>query len=112
MRLATERQLCPPTVPKPSFRLYVFANTNDDGPVVIDLPPAANGSSLLGTVADAWQVPLTRRPRADAMTSALGWSSELLAIAVLWGFAVRPPQLGMVVRCPVEAPNIGHTSLL
>jgi hypothetical protein len=39
--------------------LYVFVNTKDDGPVVLDLPPAANGSSFLGTIADAWQVPLT-----------------------------------------------------
>jgi hypothetical protein len=39
--------------------LYLFLNTKDDGPVVLDLPPAGNGSSLLGTIADAWQVPLT-----------------------------------------------------
>jgi hypothetical protein len=39
--------------------LYVFFNTKDDGPVVLDLPPAANGSSFLGTICDAWQVPLT-----------------------------------------------------
>ena len=26
---------------------------------MLDLPPAGNGSSLLGTIADAWQVPLT-----------------------------------------------------
>jgi hypothetical protein len=46
--------------PNTSLRyLYVFLNTKDDGPVVLDLPPAANGSSLLGTIADAWQVPLT-----------------------------------------------------
>jgi len=45
--------------PNTSLRyLYVFANTKEQGPVVIDLPSAANGSSLLGTVADAWQVPL------------------------------------------------------
>ncbi|PYL99495.1 MAG: hypothetical protein DME27_01755 [Verrucomicrobia bacterium] len=34
-------------------------NAKDDGPVVVDLPPAANGSSFLGTIIDAWQVPLT-----------------------------------------------------
>jgi hypothetical protein len=34
-------------------------NTKDDGPIVLDLPPAANGASFLGTIADAWQVPLT-----------------------------------------------------
>ena len=38
--------------------LYVFLNTKEEGPVVIDLPPGAGGSSLLGTIADAWQVPL------------------------------------------------------
>jgi hypothetical protein len=46
--------------PNTSLRyLYVFSNTKDDGPIVLDLPPAANGSALLGTIADAWQVPLT-----------------------------------------------------
>lgn len=46
--------------PNTSVRyLYVFFNTIDDGPVVLDLPPAANGSSFLGTICDAWQVPLT-----------------------------------------------------
>jgi hypothetical protein len=46
--------------PNTSVRyLYVFFNTKDDGPVVLDLPPAANGASFLGTIADAWQVPLT-----------------------------------------------------
>ncbi|MBR1267688.1 DUF1254 domain-containing protein [Bradyrhizobium sp. AUGA SZCCT0222] len=46
--------------PNTSLRyLYVFVNTNDDGPVVLDLPPEANGSSFLGTICDAWQVPLT-----------------------------------------------------
>ncbi len=46
--------------PNTSLRyLYVFFNTKDDGPVVLDLPPAANGSSFLGTICDAWQVPLT-----------------------------------------------------
>ena len=46
--------------PNTSLRyLYVFLNTKDDGPVVVDLPPAANGTSLLGTIVDAWQVPLT-----------------------------------------------------
>ena len=46
--------------PNTSLRyLYVFLNTKDDGPIVVDLPPAANGTSLLGTIVDAWQVPLT-----------------------------------------------------
>jgi hypothetical protein len=45
--------------PNTSVRyLYIFLNTKDGGPVVLDLPAAANGSSLLGTIADAWQVPL------------------------------------------------------
>ena len=46
--------------PNTSLRyLYVFFNTKDNGPVVLDLPAAANGSSFLGTICDAWQVPLT-----------------------------------------------------
>jgi hypothetical protein len=46
--------------PNTSVRyLYVFANTKDDGPVVLELPAASKGSTLLGTIADAWQVPLT-----------------------------------------------------
>jgi hypothetical protein len=40
-------------------QIFVFSNTKDDGPVVLDLPPAAKGASLLGAIADAWQVPLT-----------------------------------------------------
>ena len=43
----------------PSVRyLYIFSNTKNDGPVVLDLPPAVDGASLLGTVMDTWQVPL------------------------------------------------------
>ncbi len=35
--------------PNTSLRyLYVFVNTKDEGPVVLDLPPEANGSSFLG----------------------------------------------------------------
>jgi hypothetical protein len=46
--------------PNTSLRyLYVFFNTKDDGPIVLDLPPGANGASFLGTICDAWQVPLT-----------------------------------------------------
>jgi len=46
--------------PNTSLRyLYVFVNTKDEGPVVLDLPPEANGSNFLGTICDAWQVPLT-----------------------------------------------------
>lgn len=44
--------------PNTSVRyLYVFFNTKD-GPVMFDVPAAANGSSLLGTIGDAWQLPL------------------------------------------------------
>jgi hypothetical protein len=46
--------------PNTSLRyLYLFFNTKVDGPMVLDLPSAANGASFLGTIADAWQVPLT-----------------------------------------------------
>ena len=46
--------------PNQSLRyMYIFANTKDEGPIVLDLPAAANGSSFLGTIVDAWQVPLT-----------------------------------------------------
>ena len=46
--------------PNQSLRyMYIFANTTDEGPIVLDLPAAANGSSFLGTIVDAWQVPLT-----------------------------------------------------
>src|SRR5258708_30694715 len=39
--------------PNTSLRyLYVFVNTNDDGPVVLDLPPEAHGSSFVGTISD------------------------------------------------------------
>jgi hypothetical protein len=43
----------------PSVRyLYIFSNTKDDGPVVLDLPSAVAGASFLGTIMDTWQVPL------------------------------------------------------
>ncbi|MGO8970347.1 MAG: DUF1214 domain-containing protein [Myxococcaceae bacterium] len=46
--------------PNTSLRyLYIFLNTKEGGPAVLELPSAANGSTLLGTIADAWQVPLT-----------------------------------------------------
>ena len=38
--------------------LYIFSNTKDDGPIVLDLPAAAAGAQLLGTIMDSWQVPL------------------------------------------------------
>jgi hypothetical protein len=38
--------------------LYIFSNTKDDGPVVLDLPSAVAGASFLGTIMDTWQVPL------------------------------------------------------
>jgi hypothetical protein len=39
--------------------MYFFINTNQDGPVVVELPPAVPGASFYGTVEDAWYVPLT-----------------------------------------------------
>jgi hypothetical protein len=46
--------------PNTSLRyLYVFCNTKERGPMVLDLPAAALGASFLGTIVDAWQVPLT-----------------------------------------------------
>jgi hypothetical protein len=38
--------------------MYFFCNTREDGPVVVDLPPAVAGASFYGTITDAWQVPL------------------------------------------------------
>ena len=37
--------------------MYFFINTQMDGPVVVDLPPAAPGASFYGTIEDAWYVP-------------------------------------------------------
>lgn len=38
--------------------MYAFSNTRDDGPIVVDLPPAIAGASFYGTIEDAWFVPL------------------------------------------------------
>ncbi len=38
--------------------LYIFCNTKDDGPVVMEVPPAVAAASFYGTTMDAWQVPL------------------------------------------------------
>jgi hypothetical protein len=38
--------------------MYFFINTKQDGPVVVDLPPAVPGASFYGTIEDAWYVPL------------------------------------------------------
>jgi hypothetical protein len=38
--------------------IYFFINTKQDGPVVVDLPPAVTGASFYGTIEDAWYVPL------------------------------------------------------
>jgi hypothetical protein len=38
--------------------MYFFCNTREDGPVVVDLPPAVAGASFYGTIEDAWFVPL------------------------------------------------------
>jgi hypothetical protein len=39
--------------------LYIFSNTKDDGPIVLDVPAAVAGAKFLGTILDTWQVPLT-----------------------------------------------------
>ena len=39
--------------------MYFFINTKQDGPVVVDLPPAVAGASFYGTIEDAWYEPLT-----------------------------------------------------
>ena len=38
--------------------MYFFINTRQDGPVVMELPPAVPGASFYGTIEDAWYVPL------------------------------------------------------
>jgi hypothetical protein len=38
--------------------LYIFSNTKNDGPIVLDLPAAVAGAQFLGTILDSWQVPL------------------------------------------------------
>src|SRR5271169_4778677 len=38
--------------------MYFFINTQQDGPVVVELPPAVPGASFYGTIEDAWYVPL------------------------------------------------------
>jgi hypothetical protein len=39
--------------------LYIFSNTKNDGPIVLDVPAAVAGAKFLGTIMDTWQVPLT-----------------------------------------------------
>lgn len=38
--------------------MYFFINTQQDGPVVVELPPAIPGANFYGTIEDAWYVPL------------------------------------------------------
>jgi hypothetical protein len=38
--------------------MYFFINTQQDGPVVVELPAAVPGASFYGTIGDAWFVPL------------------------------------------------------
>jgi hypothetical protein len=38
--------------------IYFFINTKQDGPVVVELPPAVPGASFYGTIEDAWYVAL------------------------------------------------------
>ena len=37
--------------------IYWFINTRQDGPVVVEVPPAVPGASFYGTIEDAWYVP-------------------------------------------------------
>jgi hypothetical protein len=37
--------------------MYFFINTRQDGPIVVELPPAVPGASFYGTIEDAWYVP-------------------------------------------------------
>jgi len=39
--------------------LFIFSNTKNDGPIVLDLPAANASAQFLGTIMDSWQVPLT-----------------------------------------------------
>ena len=36
--------------------LFVFSNTKNDGPIVLDLPAAVPQAQFLGTILDTWQV--------------------------------------------------------
>jgi len=38
--------------------LFIFSNTEKDGPMVLDLPTGDASSKFLGTILDSWQVPL------------------------------------------------------
>ena len=38
--------------------MYFFINTKQDGPVVVEVPPAVKGASFYGTIEDAWYVAL------------------------------------------------------
>jgi len=38
--------------------IYFFINTKQDGPVVVEIPPAVKGAGFYGTIEDAWYVPL------------------------------------------------------
>jgi Protein of unknown function (DUF1254) len=38
--------------------MYFFINTRQDGPVVVEIPPAVSGAGFYGTIEDAWYVPL------------------------------------------------------
>lgn len=35
--------------------LFIFSNTKDDGPVVLDVPPAVAWAKFFGTILDAWR---------------------------------------------------------
>ena len=38
--------------------IYYFFNTRVDGPVVVEVPPSDGSTQIMGTLVDAWQVPL------------------------------------------------------
>ena len=38
--------------------MFYFSNSKQDGPIVVQLPPAVPGASFYGTIVDAWFVPL------------------------------------------------------
>jgi len=38
--------------------MYFFCNTKQDGPVVVEIPPAVSGANFYGTIEDAWYLPL------------------------------------------------------
>jgi hypothetical protein len=80
------------TTPNASSR-YVYFNYNlKDGPVVLEVPPAA-GAGLFGTLADAWQVPLVEVGPAGEDR---GKGGKYVVLPPDW--AKKPPAGYVVVR--------------